>query len=249
MTLDIIRDSLGDELTSDTLAVRELALDKSLIQLIQHSCKTDRLARALDLTRMLHLTPSFDAAIKIAGFYHLLGLQEKMEMLKDERAENDRLEDLRDRRHQIASDFAPVPAMRLPLAGHATTNAKPKPFSDFQPPPALHRPGLERATPAPGVSSHTPAQSQVTEDSTVFGTSVADSTQDYDFSWSSSPGEKRKRPAEDEPVRETRSPGLDAGAKRRAISTESASAARMPPPQAREYTLSRGSHRIDTNTD
>ena len=237
MALDIIRDGLGEDLTSATLAARELALDKSLIQLIQHACKTDRLARALDLTRMLHLTPSFDAAIKIAGFYHLLGLQEKMEMLKDEREDADRLEGLRDRRRQVAADFAPVPALRLPGAG-SSDSAKPKPFSDFRPPPALHRPGLERATPAAD-SAPRIQSSQMTEDSTVYGTSFADSTQDTtDFTWSS-PGERRKRPAEEEPVRESRSPGVDSGAKRRAVGgvNESASAARMPPPQTRAYNL------------
>ena len=231
MLLDIIRDGLGEDLTSDDLATRELALDKTLIQLIQSACKNDRLARALDLTRMLHHRASFDAAIKVAGFYHLIGLQEKMETLKDEREESDRLENLRDRRRQIAGDFAPVPALRLPADREQGSSSKPKPFQDFRPPPALHRPGLERATPAPDSFANGRNQSQMTEDSTVFGTSFADSSQpDHDFSWSS-PGDRRKRPADDEPVRETRSPGVDSGAKRRAVGGESVSAAaRMAPP-------------------
>ncbi|TFK94640.1 hypothetical protein K466DRAFT_475981 [Polyporus arcularius HHB13444] len=232
MQLEIIRDGLGEELTTDTLAARELVLDKALIQLIQHACKTDRLARALDLTRMLHHTPSFDAAIKIANFYHLIGLKEKMEALKEEREDSDRLEGLRDRRRQIDSDFAPVPAMRLPTAGgHGQDYMKPKPFQDFGPPPPMHRPGLERAMPAPDVRNNGISSSQMTEVSTVFGTSYADSTQDNDASHASPEG-KRKRPADDEPMPDIRSPGVDSGAKRRAFGGDSASAARMPPPVA-----------------
>ncbi|RPD78202.1 hypothetical protein L226DRAFT_551036 [Lentinus tigrinus ALCF2SS1-7] len=231
MQLDIIRDGLGEELTSDTLAARELVLDKALIQLIQHACKTDRLARALDLTRMLHHTPSFDAAIKIANFYHLIGLKEKMEALKEEREGLDRLEGLRDRRRQIDSDFAPISAMRLPTSGGSGQSyVKPKPFQDFGPPPPMHRPGLERATPAPDVRN-VPSSSQVTEDSTVFGTSFADSTQDNEFAYASPEG-KRKRPADDELMLDSRSPGVESGAKRRAFGGEADSTARMPPPAA-----------------
>ncbi|KAH9942276.1 uncharacterized protein BXZ73DRAFT_87916 [Epithele typhae] len=217
MLLDIIRDGLGEELTSDSLTSRELALDKVLIQLIQHACKTDRLARALDLTRMLHLLPSFDSAIKIAGFYHLIGLQEKMEILKEDRQDDDRLEGLRERRRQLAGDFAPVPALRLPGAGASGQgSSKPKPFQDFRPPPALHRPGLERARAAE-------VPSQMSEDSTVFGPSFADNTQTQDSDWSSPDG-KRKRAADDEGA----ATEVDAGAKRRAFAPESASTTLKP---------------------
>lgn len=224
LLLDILRDSLGEDLSTPDLATRELALDKILIQLIQHACKSDRLARALDAVRLLHHTPSFDAAAKIAGFYHLIGLQEKIELLKDDREDADRLEGLRDRRRQTQTDFAPVPAMRLPAAP-AAGGSRPKPFQDFRPPPALHRPGLERANPAAVAAS-----SQMTEDSTVFNGSSYTDTQD-DYSWQS----PRKRPADDEPVHETRSPGVESGAKRRAVGESASTAARAGAPQPREY--------------
>lgn len=230
MLLDILRDGLGeDELTTDALAARELALDKELIQLIQHACKTDRLARALDLARLLHLTPSFDMAIKVAGFYHLLGLQEKLEALKAERAADDRLEGLRDRRRGIADDFAPVPAMRLPGVGGGGGDARPKAFQDFRPPPALHRPGLERATPSGSGAGRGGTDTQMTDDVTVYGGATQDD------GWGTpSPDGKRKRPLDEEAPR-ARSPGLDSGAKRRAIG-ESASTARAPvAPQPSEY--------------
>ncbi|OBZ68085.1 Minichromosome loss protein 1 [Grifola frondosa] len=236
--LDILRDSLGDELTTDEISRRELALDKELIQLVQNACKNDKLARALDLTRLLHHNASFDMAIKVAGFYHLIGLQEKMEALRDDREESDRLADARDKRRQRARDFATVPAPRMPLAGPS----RPKAFQDFRPPPALHRPGLERATPA--VDSfrstniaplRTGMSSQMSTDTTVYESSFGDEPANNDFSFAS-PG-KRKRANDDEPVRESRSPGLDNGSKRRAI----ADSARMapPPPPARSNPFAR----------
>ncbi|KAI0749044.1 hypothetical protein C8Q74DRAFT_1374152 [Fomes fomentarius] len=142
MTLDIIRDSLGNELTSDTLAC---------------NLKADHLARALYLTCMLHLTPSFDAAIKFTGFYEVEMLQVSRRMTASRTLRSD----------QCKAEGVP-------------------------PPPVRHQPGLEDATSAPGVSSRTPAQNQMTVDSIIFGTSFADSAQFYDFLWSS-PGKKQKR--------------------------------------------------------
>ncbi|KAI0674964.1 hypothetical protein C8Q78DRAFT_965239 [Trametes maxima] len=228
LLLDILRDNLGDELTSDELGARELALDKELIQLIQHACKTDRLARALDLARLLHLTSSFDIAVKVAAFYHLLGLQEKLEALRADRLDDDRLDAARERRRALQDDFAPVPAPRLPTV-NAGAASRPKAFQDFRPPPALHRPGLERATPSaePLSTAATRAgytDTQMTDDSTVFGGGgnwFADDTQTDDFSYASPEG-KRKRPLDEDAPRAS-SPG----AKRRALG-DSASTARAP---------------------
>jgi len=61
-----------------TLKQREIALDKELLQLVQGACKADNLQRALDLSRLMHNPASIEAAAKIAGFYHLPGLQERM---------------------------------------------------------------------------------------------------------------------------------------------------------------------------
>ncbi|KAI0727995.1 hypothetical protein C8Q72DRAFT_974843 [Fomitopsis betulina] len=207
MLLDILRDSLGDELTTDDISRRELALDKELIQLIQNACKNDRLARALDLAKLLHHTASFDMAVKVAGFYHLIGLQEKMEALKEDRLQSDRLADARETRRQRARDLAVVPAPRTAYA----EPARARPFQDFRPPPVKHRPGLERATPIVEPSKHVES-SQLTDD-TAFGSSLNQSVDDYSLA---SPGGKRKRGEDVQPVREYQSPGVDNTSKRRA---------------------------------
>jgi chromosome transmission fidelity protein 4 len=143
MHLQITRDALGDEDVPDEILARELALDKELVQLIQTACKNDKLPRALELTRMLHHTSSFDMAVKVAGFYRLLGLQEKMQVLKD-----DRITLGRPPRRDWARDYDPVLPPRLPPADVPRGDGGSRAFQNFGPPAAVHRPGLARATPS-----------------------------------------------------------------------------------------------------
>lgn len=72
----------------------ELAVDKSLLQLIQTACKADKLARALDLATLLASTKSIESAAQIASFYHLPGLQEKISALRE--VKEDELDDRED---------------------------------------------------------------------------------------------------------------------------------------------------------
>lgn len=234
MLLDILRDGLGDDLTSDEISRRELALDKELIQLLQNACKNDKLARALDLTKLLHLTASFDMAIKVAGFYHLIGLQEKIETLKEDRENRNRLLDARDQRRQRTVNLAPIPATRIVYA----EPPRPKAFQDFRPPPVIHRPGLERATPSVERPPTIPAV-QTFDSQLSGGTSydtLADNTMDTDYSFTPS-SEKRKRVEDEEPVRDSRSPGVEAGTKRRAFDGAIASnkPAAAPARKSRDY--------------
>jgi len=141
MHLQITRDSLSNEDEPDEILARELALDKELVQLIQTACKNDKLPRALELTSMLHHTSSFDMAIKVAGFYRLIGLQEKMEALKE-----DRITHGRPQRRNWARDYDPVLAPRLPPAD-VPRGGPSRAFQNFGPPAGVHRPGLARATP------------------------------------------------------------------------------------------------------
>ena len=86
----MLRDALPP-LTSTTEEIEQhaLALDKVILQLIQTSCKADKLERALDYASMLHNLASFDAAQKVADFYHLPGLKEKIAAFKEFRVENE----------------------------------------------------------------------------------------------------------------------------------------------------------------
>jgi len=142
MHLQIARDALSNEDVPDEIMARELALDKELVQLIQTACKNDKLPRALELTSMLHHISSFDMAVKVAGFYRLIGLQEKMEALKD-----DRIASGRPQRRDWARDYDPVLPPRLPPAD-VPHGGESKAFQHFGPPAAVHRPGLARATPS-----------------------------------------------------------------------------------------------------
>ena len=167
MHLQIARDALSNEDVPDEVLARELALDKELVQLIQTACKNDKLPRALELTNMLHHTSSFDMALKVAGFYRLVGLQEKMEALKD-----DRIARGKPQRRDWARDYDPVLPPRLPPAD-IPRGGESKAFQHFGPPAAVHRPGLARATPSlPPMSKddvfarnddHAPTKTAVTE--------------------------------------------------------------------------------------
>ncbi|KAF8499832.1 WD40 repeat-like protein [Russula emetica] len=143
MHLQITRDALSNEDVPDEIFARELALDKELVQLIQTACKNDKLPRALELTSMLHHTSSFDMAVKVAGFYRLVGLQEKMEALKE-----DRITYGRPQRRDWARDYDPVLPPRLPPPDIPRGGGASKAFQNFGSPAAVHRPGLARATPS-----------------------------------------------------------------------------------------------------
>lgn len=158
MHLQITRDALSNEDVPDEIFARELALDKELVQLIQTACKNDKLPRALELTSMLHHTSSFDMALKVAGFYRLVGLQEKMEALKE-----DRITHGRPQRRDWARDYDPVLPPRLPPPDVQRGGAS-KAFQNFGSPAAVHRPGLARATPSFPPVPNDPAITAVTDE-------------------------------------------------------------------------------------
>jgi len=146
--LEFDRDKLGDELTTPDISRRELEQDKKLIKLINTACKDDKASRVLDWVNMLNHLQSFDGAIKIAAFYRLVGLKEKIELLKAEMLGEDRLEKARDRRRELAAQLAPRPAPRSYFANQPAADPdRPRLLEDFRPPPTIHRPGLAPAIP------------------------------------------------------------------------------------------------------
>ncbi|KAF8629176.1 hypothetical protein AX17_005761 [Amanita inopinata Kibby_2008] len=137
-------DSLDEELTTNAIATKERALDKELILLIQMACKdpADN-PRAIELTKLLHNIISIDAAIKIAEFYHLAGLKEKMQLIRTDREENeDRLIVARSKRRRW---LKPDPLPREILSMSAR-HRRPDPLAENYPPPIIERPGLTRVT-------------------------------------------------------------------------------------------------------
>lgn len=105
-----------------TLKQREIALDKELLQLVQGACKADNLQRALDLSRLMHNPASVEAAAKIAGFYHLPGLQERMaRTLVDKKKRKAIAPPSRRERERERDSYTPAPA------------AATKGFADFAP--------------------------------------------------------------------------------------------------------------------
>jgi chromosome transmission fidelity protein 4 len=136
-------DLLDEELTTDSIITRERAMDKEFIILIQGACKADNIPRALELTKLLHQLSSFDAAMKIADFYHLPGFREKAGTLKTEREENeDRLVVMRDKRRRWMKPDPQLRQVQMQNYGGARVD----PLGDVRPPPAIERPGMARVT-------------------------------------------------------------------------------------------------------
>jgi chromosome transmission fidelity protein 4 len=152
MFLDIARDALGDELTTQDIGTRETELDIEIIKLLGKACSSNvdrptRQARALDLVRMIHNPAIFPSAIKLAQFYKLRGLEDRINQLKDLREEEDRQHTARDRRREWAGDVAAVPPPRNLVQTITNVNGA-RAFGDFAPPPASSRLGLARAKPS-----------------------------------------------------------------------------------------------------
>lgn len=147
--LEADRDALGEELTTADISRREMEQDKRLIKLINNACKEDRSARVIELVNQLNHLQTFDGAIKIASFYRLVGLKEKIEAIKSEREGNNRLLVQRDRRRELVTQQAPMPKLRSNFGNISPPPDpnRPKPLEDFRPPPTLHRPGLAPAVP------------------------------------------------------------------------------------------------------
>lgn len=75
----------SDYISQATVAQEELATDKYLLKLIQTACKSDKLQAALDLALLISQPDSLGAAAKIAGFFTLDSLKERILLVRDEK--------------------------------------------------------------------------------------------------------------------------------------------------------------------
>ncbi|KAM0787097.1 hypothetical protein ACM66B_006353 [Microbotryomycetes sp. NB124-2] len=75
--------SPDDEDLKSSLARQELETDKTVLLLVQSACKADRLEAALDAVLMLSQPASVAAAAKIAHFYNLPSLEDRIELVKE----------------------------------------------------------------------------------------------------------------------------------------------------------------------
>ena len=202
--LDAIRDSLeDDELATEDISKGELDLDKEIIQLIQLACKHDKLQRAIDLAKLLHNTAAFDLAVKVADFYHLPGLREKISVLKSVRQEVDRLRDSRDRRRDWRSAAGPIRPTYDIYANHEQYAARS--LQNASPAPSIHRPGLVAATPSADPSPFSRKPAPPSASAGPSRVHVEDSP----------PPEKRKRDIEES--QESYGSSSESNTKRRAI--------------------------------
>lgn len=143
MQIDMMFDSLEEDLTTDDIVTREKAMDKEFVKLVQAACKENNIARAVEVTKLLHYTTAFDFVIQIADFYHLPGLKEKFCSIKAEREETeDRLILARSKRRRW---LKPEPPLRQ-LATSSISNTRFDPLGDSRPPPVIDRPGMARVT-------------------------------------------------------------------------------------------------------
>jgi chromosome transmission fidelity protein 4 len=116
-----MRDNLVLELSSQEVSSRELEMDKELIKLLQGAIKDRQLQRANDLIRLLHHINSLDTANKLAEYYHLIGLQEKIKSWKEWREENDDPSEDRNQRRSWARGVQPLPPSES-MVGHILGN-------------------------------------------------------------------------------------------------------------------------------
>ncbi|KAJ7045494.1 hypothetical protein C8F04DRAFT_1064981 [Mycena alexandri] len=153
LMLEIMRDSLDDELTNEEISKTEQSLDKGLVLLIQSACQTSNVPRALEFAKLIHNPKFLDAVGKMSEFYRLPGLTEAVGTLKRIREETeDRLILARDKRKQWTT---PDPLPRLLSTATDSGSSRPKPFQDFGPPPAVSRPGLAPAVPVKETTRYT----------------------------------------------------------------------------------------------
>ncbi|RKP37957.1 hypothetical protein BJ085DRAFT_21438, partial [Dimargaris cristalligena] len=140
---------------TDPAVLREfLQEDKLTLQLIQAACKADRIYRALDLTSLLHLPKSIDAAVKIAMFHRYPTLAERINLVKQTKF----IDDEESLNPPVTQSYRnPPPASTTMIYPRSPRPAREPPVTqsavEYTPGPSLNS-ALNR--PAPGQSRRAP---------------------------------------------------------------------------------------------
>lgn len=82
-----IKDGMHPDDTAGQARINKASVevDKQLLILTQTACKAEKLEQALEAARLMSLPGTLDAAIKLAAFFHLPGLQERIGLIKEAR--------------------------------------------------------------------------------------------------------------------------------------------------------------------
>ena len=209
------KDALVDTvLTTDEIAKGELALDKGLIKLMQTAIKADQLQRAHDIVRMMHHSTSLDMALKLAQFYHLLGLEEKIKEWKRFVQDRERLEEERDARRSWKDASRPVGmGEELVSARFSHNSGRPDEFDTV----AFPRKSLGSAKPLTGMTAFSKKSSEADKFASSSATAHGDDIYDYGQVSPSADGEIDTNIRADlttAPAPRTSSPGSDGKRKR-----------------------------------
>ncbi|WWC59498.1 uncharacterized protein I303_102054 [Kwoniella dejecticola CBS 10117] len=130
LTLSTITDSVDPDIEYQ-IKEKEVSIDKEYLQLVQIACKADNLQRALDVARLMHNPGTIEAAAKVAAFYHLPGLQERIVAVKTEKERRKREQK---RIKPRGSDYPVHTPASLPIPSSANGSSSSKSFtSDFAP--------------------------------------------------------------------------------------------------------------------
>jgi chromosome transmission fidelity protein 4 len=207
------KDALVDAvLTTDEIAKGELALDKGLIKLMQIAIKADQLQRAHDIVRLMHHSTSLDMALKMAQFYHLLGLEEKIKEWKRVVQDRERLEEERDARRGWRNAGRPVGmGEEMASAQFGLNSGHPDGF-DLA---AFPRKSLGSAKPLTGTTAFSKKSSEADKFTSSSATAHGDDTYDYGQGSPSADGEIDVDMSADlAPAPRKSSPGSDGKRKR-----------------------------------
>jgi chromosome transmission fidelity protein 4 len=126
--LDLLRDTAAGNEESDAayeVNKLEVSQDKELLKLVQAACKADKLQRALDIVRIMNNPKTIEAAGKVAAFYHLPGLQEKIGIIREATEDKKRRKERagRNESYRMVARETPVPSYASPVPSRAALAA------------------------------------------------------------------------------------------------------------------------------